>query len=288
MTVTIAAAAGLFGVGLAAGLTGALVGVGGGILTVPSLIVLFGVDVRVAIASALVCVIATSTAAGSAYVGAGIANMRLGMTLELATTTGGIAGGVLAQYVTPRALMGAFAILLLITSALLLARWRESPGEPRAAEPHQVGWEERGRLAGAFIDNRYGLIRYTAVRVPLGLALSFAAGIASGLLGIGAGFLKVPAMAIGMRVPFKVAAGTTNLMLGVTATASLFVYFASGDVVPAIVVPAALGSSAGALAGTWLSGKLTPSLLRGILGVVLLIVAIQMIRRTVGGGGLAH
>lgn len=282
---TLPLAAAMLGIGAAAGTLGALVGIGGGVLVVPSLVLLFGIDMRIAIATSLVAVVATSTAAGSVYVGSGTANMRLGMTLEIATTLGGIGGGILAARVPSAFLSGAFGVLLAITAVALLVR---SSAEPVAGGAHAHGprvprgSEARGRLAGHYVDEHGKLAPYTAHRAPVGLAISFAAGVASGMLGVGGGFLKVPAMALGMRVPFKVAAATSNFMIGVTATSSLFIYFARGDVVPALAAPVALGVAAGALAGTTAAHRLHPRVLRWILAAVLALVAVEMGLRAFG------
>lgn len=278
LTVILLAALGIF-----AGWLGAIIGIGGGIIIVPTLVLAFGFDIRVAVATSLVAVVATSTAAGSAYVGKGTANMRLGMTLEVATTIGGIIGGLVAVLVSPSLLSGLFAVLMMIT-AYLVGR-RRDPGpveEPddlmgTTEEPDRRGWEEPGTLAGAFYDDHVGgLVTYRAERVGMGGAISLLAGTVSGMLGVGGGFIKVPAMSEGMRVPIKVAAATSNFMIGVTAIASLFVYFARGYVHPYTVVPVALGVVVGATFGAAVSGRVHPGVLRRILVVILVLVAVQM------------
>lgn len=282
MDVSLAAVAALVTLGIFAGWLGAIIGIGGGIVIVPVLVLAFGFDIRIAVATSLVAVVATSTAAGSAYVGKGTANMRLGMTLEVATTIGGIIGGLVAVLIAPSVLSGLFAGLMLLTAALVGRRGdaEEASGEPMPADRERteaIGWEEPGALAGAFYDDRVGgLVTYRADRVAVGGAISLLAGTVSGMLGVGGGFIKVPAMTEGMRVPIKVAAATSNFMIGVTAIASLFVYFARGYVHPYTVVPVALGVVAGASLGAATSSKVHPSLLRRILVVVLVFVAVQM------------
>ena len=289
-------------VGVFAGWLGAVVGIGGGIVIVPVLVLAFGFDIRVAVATSLVAVVATSTAAGSAYVGRGTANMRLGMSLEVATTIGGITGGLAAVLVSPSLLSGLFAVMMVIT-AVMMARGRSehdleeladeiSPERAVAtsvatageeAPASTIGWEEPGTLAGAFYDEHQGrLVRYRARNFGVGAAISLLAGTVSGLLGVGGGFLKVPAMTEGMKVPIKVAAATSNFMIGVTAIASLFVYFARGYVHPYTAAPVALGIVVGATAGAATSSKVSPQTLRWILVAVLLFVSVQMGLKAVG------
>ncbi len=287
MDVSLVTVAALAVLGIVAGWLGAIIGIGGGIVIVPVLVLAFGFDIRIAVATSLVAVVATSTAAGSAYVGKGTANMRLGMTLEVATTIGGIVGGLVAVLIAPSVLSGLFAALMVFTAVLVGRRGDavEASDElaPAPEEGAAVGWEEPGALAGAFYDDGVGrLVTYRADRVAVGGAISLLAGTVSGMLGVGGGFIKVPAMTEGMRVPIKVAAATSNFMIGVTAIASLFVYFARGYVHPYTVVPVALGVVAGATLGAVTSSKVHPSLLRRILVVVLVFVALQMALSAIG------
>ena len=267
-----------------------MVGIGGGIILVPTLVLAYGIDIKIAVATSLVAVVATSTAAGSVYVGKGLSNMRLGMTLEIATTLGGISGGLLAVLISPNLLAGLFGGMMIVTAALTL-RSRDShaaktPAKPTASEEPVAameGHEEKGRLAGSYYDPFHrATVHYEAVRLWLGAAVSFIAGILSGMLGVGGGFLKVPAMNLGMRVPIKVAAATSNFMIGVTAISSLFVYFARGLVHPYIAAPIAVGIVCGALSGTKLAHVVSPKVLRTILAIVLILVAVQMILKATG------
>lgn len=287
MTIAAGVIAGLVSLGAAAGTLGALVGIGGGVVLVPALVLLFGFDFRVAVAISLVAVIATSTAAGSVYVAAGQTNMRLGMTLEVATTIGGIAGGLLAT-VVPTTVLALLLAGILATTAVLLLRERGEHGQADDADTTShggAGYEEPGRLAGGFVDERTGdLIGYEARHLWLGGVISAAAGTVSGLLGVGGGFLKVPAMHLGMRVPVKVAAATSNFMIGVTALSSFAVYLARGDVHPYPAALVAVGVTGGSLLGTRLQGRASPMVLQYVLAAVLGLVAVQLVVRAVGGG----
>lgn len=296
---------GLATLGVFAGWLGAVVGIGGGVVIVPVLVLGFGFDIRLAVAASLVSVVATSTAAGSAYVGEGLANMRLGMTLEIATTIGGLTGGLVAVLVSPSLLAGLFAVMVLVTAALVMrgsghdetddqaddnrSKVPVTAGGGSATVEHtdlgdqRFGWEVPGHLAGAFYDpHTETLVHYEAEHLAVGSSVSFLAGTLSGLLGVGGGFLKVPAMTLGMRVPIKVAAATSNFMIGVTAIASLFVYFARGYVRPFVAAPLAVGVVTGALAGAKTSTHVSPAVLRRILAAVLLLVALQMALKAFG------
>lgn len=268
----------LFVLGLLSGWLGAWIGIGGGVVIVPSLVLIFGVDVKLAVATSLIAVIATSTAAGSVYVARGQTHTRLAIGLEVATTVGGVAGSLVAVLLPSQVIAGVFAVVMGITAALMFGqsgRLRDRVADP-TKNPEHVG-EESGRLAGSYFDaTRGGVVRYEASHVPQGLGVSLLAGAVSGMLGVGGGFLKVPTMNLVMRVPIQVAVGTSAFMIGVTAAASVFVYFGKGLVIPLLAAPVVLGVISGALLATRFSSKAHPVLIKRMLAVVLLVVAVEM------------
>ncbi len=269
--------------GLGAGALGALVGIGGGVMVIPVLVLGFGTDARVAVAASLVAVIATSSAAGSVYVGEGLVNMRLAMTLEVATTAGALAGGITAAIIPSEALLMIFSVFLVITSALLFLGAREGERHPPAEEEGAAGYEAHRRLAGGFVSPRTGeMVEYQAQRLPVGMAVAFVAGNVSGLLGVGGGFIKVPAMRVGMGVPTRVATATSNFMIGVTAAASLVIYIQRGFLYPLVATPIAVGVVIGALAGTRASTRMSGKALSRLLAVLLVAVAAQLVLKAWG------
>ncbi len=278
---TLGADIGIFAISLLAGVVGALAGVGGGILVVPALTMLFGVDIRLAIGASIVSVIATSSGAAAAYVRDGITDMRVGMFLELATTTGAVAGALLAASVAPAALFVLLGLVLLFSAAQQALRLGEEL--PPVAEATSLA--ARMRLVGAYPDARLGRdVPYAAQRVPLGFAMMVGAGVVSGLLGIGSGALKVLAMDGAMRLPMKVSSATSNFMIGVTAAASAGIYLGRGDVDPTLAAPVALGVLAGATAGARVLPRLSNRAVRLVFLPVLLAVGIQTLLRGFGVG----
>src|ERR1041384_7451569 len=109
----------IFVIGLLVGVLGSMLGIGGGVLLIPLLTGLFGVPIKTAIGASIVSVIATSSAAGTVYVGRGLAHTRLSMVLEIATTMGALAGGITAVLISPHLLEIAFAVLLLYVAFAL-------------------------------------------------------------------------------------------------------------------------------------------------------------------------
>jgi hypothetical protein len=271
-----------------AGLLGALLGLGGGTFIIPMLTAL-GVDIRHAIAASIVAVIATSCGAASSYVRDGLANIRIGIFLCVATTTGALFGAGLNGVLPVRALFLIFAAVL-AWSAVIMFRKRnristraELP-ETAVAPAGRPPLAGRLRLAGLFYDPAIGMERrYTPQRPGLGFGLMVGAGTVSGLLGIGSGGLKVPAMDVAMDLPIKVSTATSNFMIGITGLASALVYLERGQVLVSLVAPIALGVVGGAALGTRILPKVSAASIRSCFVIVLAVIVSQMLYRGVTG-----
>jgi uncharacterized protein len=261
-----------------AGLLGSLTGLGGGVVLVPLLTLLFKVDIRYAVGASLVSVIATSSGAAAAYVKEGFSNIRVGIFLEIATTFGALLGAFLATRISTQAIAIVFGVMLLI-SAYLASR----PRVPRATDQVPDRLATRLRMNGSF-PTEDGIRKYFVRRVPAGFTIMFGAGALSGLLGIGSGALKVLAMDQAMRIPFKVSTTTSNFMIGVTAAASAGVYLSRGYVDPGLAMPVMLGVLAGSFLGARILPKANTQWLRLVFGAVILFLAIQMIYKGATGG----
>jgi uncharacterized protein len=263
----------LFGICLIAGFFGSLVGLGGGIIVVPALTLIYGIDIRYAIGASIVSVIATSSGAAAAYVREGMTNLRTAMLLEIGTTAGAISGAFLAGIVQGHWLYLIFGVVLAGSAVAMLRRARgaQHPAPPDA-------WADRLQLHGAYFDeSRHREVEYRVAHTRLGLFLMYLAGAVSGLLGIGSGALKVPALDLAMRLPIKVSTATSNFMIGVTAAASAGVYFARGDIDPFIAGPVALGVVLGAVIGSRVLARIENRWLRLAFVAILLVVSAEMI-----------
>ncbi|HET8655159.1 MAG TPA: sulfite exporter TauE/SafE family protein [Longimicrobiaceae bacterium] len=260
-----------------AGLLGALTGLGGGIVVVPMLTLVFHVDLRYAVGASLVSVIATSSGAAAAFVREGYTNIRVGMLLEVATTAGAIAGAYIAGLVSTGAIAVIFGLVLLFSAY----RTVRPPEERTTLKSGR--WAERFRLGGTYPTPR-GEQAYAVQRVPLGFGIMLVAGTISGLLGIGSGVVKVLAMDQAMRLPFKVSTTTSNFMIGVTAAASAGVYLGRGYIEPVLALPVMLGVLCGALLGARILPRARTVYLRHVFLVVLVVLGLQMLYEGVTGG----
>ncbi len=262
---------------LIAGFLGALTGLGGGIVITPLLTLAFGVDIRYAIGATLVSVIATSSGAAAAYVREGFSNIRIGMFLEIATTVGAIVGAFLAAKISTAAIGVIFGIVLL-HSAYVSSR----PRRDRALDSRPDPLATRLKMDGSY-PTPEGPTAYRVHAVPAGFGLMFGAGVMSGLLGIGSGAVKVIAMDQAMRLPFKVSTTTSNFMIGVTAAASAGVYLTRGYIDPSLAMPVMLGVLPGSLVGARILARAQTKLLRLIFGVVIAVLALEMIYHGLSG-----
>jgi hypothetical protein len=266
----------------AAGVLGAILGLGGGILLVPILTTFFGISLPYAMGASIISVIATSCGAAAGHLRSGLANVRLGLFLALATVSGALVGASLVG-VLPESLLEVLFGLALVYSAFMMMRQLH-------LEVLAVGapdWlADRFALSGSYYDQVMERdVEYRASRVGGGTTAMFAAGLMSGLLGIGSGAFKVLAMDYFMRLPMKVSTATSNFMIGITAAASAGVYFGRGDIHPVIATPVAIGVLLGSYAGTRLIGRLRNATVRKLFLPVVLYLAVSMLIR---GSGIAR
>jgi len=262
---------------LIAGFVGSLTGLGGGVVIVPLLSLVFGVDIRYAIGASLISVIATSSGAAAAYVKEGYSNIRIGMFLEVATTFGALLGAFLTAKLSTSVIAVIFGVILLF-SAFLSNRPREEHLPDAQPDPLAT----RLRLDSSY-PTSHGSQSYHVYGVPLGFSLMFIAGTLSGLLGIGSGAVKVLAMDQAMRLPFKVSTTTSNFMIGVTAAAGAGIYLNRGYIDPGLAMPVMLGVLLGSLLGARILVNANTQILRKIFSGVILVLAIEMIYNGITG-----
>ncbi len=280
--------------GVAAGAFGSLLGLGGGLLIVPLLTIGFGLPLREAVGVSLVCVIVTSSASAGVYLQRRQANLRLGMVLELFTGVGAVIGGAIAFLVDERLLAGLFAVILAYVAFTMVRSARRAAPAPTPDEASPVTDEVTD--AALEIDaepdedartvdpdaRTLGLRRAGAARMPLATAASVGAGVASALLGIGGGLIKVPVMHLVLGVPLRISTATSNLMVGITASTSAIVYLLRGGIDAYAAGPTAVGVFIGASLGSRLGHRVHLPYLRLLFVAVLLYTAFEMGRRALG------
>jgi uncharacterized membrane protein YfcA len=260
-----------------AGLVGSLTGLGGGVIIIPLLTLVLKVDIHYAIGASIVSVIATSSGSAAAYVKEGITNIRIGMFLEIATTISAIFGAVITVYMNPSYISIIFGCILLFSAAMMLRKKVDHSDTDTSGKLARML-----KLNGSY-PTEQGEVPYAVHNVIGGFLMMAVAGVASGLLGIGSGALKVLAMDNIMRIPFKVSTTTSNFMMGVTAAASAVVYLHRGQIDPGIAMPVCLGVLIGARAGSKILIKSKPEKLKFLFALVVTFLALQMIYNGIKG-----
>jgi len=261
--------------GVGAGVLGAILGIGGGMIITPVLTIMMGLDIKYAIGASIISVIATSSGSTIAYLKDDMLNLRVAMFLEIATTVGAIMGALLVGMFSSNFLYVLFGFFLLYSSYNMIRKLFDKKGEVVYTETGEI--VEKFKLASTYYDKaEQKQIDYSMKNVPGGFIMMWAAGLASGLLGIGSGAFKVIAMDTIMKMPLKPSSATSNLMMGVTAAASATVYFFNGSIRPDIAAPLAIGVLVGATIGARLMQVLKPRVIRMIFIPIILYMGLQM------------
>ncbi len=261
-------------VSIVAGFVGALFGLGGGVLIIPFLTLVEGVPVPLAVGASIVSVVATSSASAATYVQDRLTNLRLGMFLEIGTVAGAITGAFAALFLSASALFILFGLILLYATIIMIrARGIDFPANVKPDKLSRIL-----ALGNQYEDHSLNrVVKYEVTRTPLTVFIGYAAGIVSGLLGVGGGIINVPTMNLVSKVPVKVASATSNFMIGVTAAASASVYLLRGDVHPLLAAPLIIGVAGGALLGTRVLKVTPPTRMKVAFGILLAAMSLLMI-----------
>ncbi len=268
--------AALAGLSVAVGFLGSLTGLGGASILTPVL-VLLGIPVKEAIACGMVAIIATSSGSASSYVRQRIANVKIAMFLEMFTISGAIVGATITTFISPVYLYFFFAAFLL-TSFL---RFREALAEyaPAASQDRLSQWLQ---LKGSYFDDRARCtVDYRVSNAAWGGLGMLVAGVAAGMLGIGAGAFKVTVQENILMMPPKVASTTSNFIIGMTALAGVSVYLFSGLLNVTLMAPMAIGTTVGALAGGRILNRLSNRTLKVLFSVIVILLILQMLYKGV-------
>ncbi len=244
------------------GFVSAIAGIGGGSLMVPFMVLLLNYNVRVAIATSLLCIVVTSSSAASIYLRRGSVDINTALSLEPATALGAIVGAYITLSLPPRLIKASLGALFLYISVTMLKESVITGGGVRErASPARTG------------------------RKVAGLLLSFIAGLVSGMFGIGGGVIKVPLMALILGLPIKTAVATSSFMVGLTAASGGAVYLIKGVADPLAVVALSLGIIPGATLGAKYMRRIKPRYVRLTFSLILLYAAVRLIYSVVRGVG---
>ena len=266
--------AGLIVLGLCSGIFGALFGLGGGVIFVPILMLVFGLEPTEAVAISLIGIIAGSVGASTVLVDKGLSNVRLGLLLEITTCIGAIAGAIIATYLDSWILMVLFSAIIVYSGIRMIVN-PERTVEPATGEDTPLTFRYRDESVGKDI-------RYEIQNVRSGMGLCTIAGALSSMTGVGGGAVKVPLMNIHMHVPMKAASSTSSYMIGITAFSGAITYFFAGEVILSYAACVAIGAFVGSLAGASLARRIPSKHLRKYFSVVLFAMAVLVLLQAGG------
>jgi uncharacterized membrane protein YfcA len=275
MVLSLAPEIGVFVIAAGAGTLGATLGLGGGVFVVPVLSVFFGVPLKTSIAASAVAVVVNSLGGTTVYLRHRMTNVRLGLFMEMTTVVGAIVGGLVVVMIAPQVLRAIFGLALI---GLAVAALRQ-PEQDRLA----VAGPDPLALRHGFHDPASGDdVEYVPQRLRLGASVSMLAGLLSGMLGIGGGVVKVPLLHTIMRVPVKAAAATSMFMVGITVSASAYVYYAHHLIDLSVTGPAVLGMPFGSIIGANLARRVHGSTMIRVLVVILVYLGVVLLLQALG------
>ncbi len=259
------------------GLLGALTGLGGGSIIIP-LLTLLGVPIKYAIAAGMVTIIATSSGSAASYVERKITNVRVAMYLEIYTVIGAILGATITSFISAKLLYFFFAGFL-VTSFIGL-RGHLNKEVPVVNKQDKISkWLN---LEGSYFDEALGKeVNYKLTNAIQGGFGMFIAGLAAGMLGIGAGAFKVSVHELILKMPSKVSSTTSNFIIGMTALAGSTVYLMMGLIHVNLVAPMAIGTTLGAILGARILNKLSNVTIRYLFLIIVFYLIIQMLYKGV-------
>jgi uncharacterized membrane protein YfcA len=261
-------------VGAIAAVLGSMLGLGGGVFLVPILTLYFGVDPKLAVGASAVAVVTNSVVGSTNHLRSRFTNLRLAMLLQVAMATGAIAGALYGVAADPRIIYGVFGAVLVYAAVSMVVR-RE-----RVVAPPPPGSPDPLELGAAFHDPAARRdVGYIPLHTGWGIGVGAAAGIISGMLGVGGGVVMVPAMNVLMRVPLKAAVGTSSFMVGITSVATAFVFYSQGKIAPMIVVPSIIGVFIGGQIGSRLTRRVRAHRLALLFAIILLYLGASLMAR---------
>ncbi|MBR2254669.1 MAG: sulfite exporter TauE/SafE family protein [Candidatus Methanomethylophilaceae archaeon] len=264
---------GLIAVGIGAGILGGIFGVGGGVIFVPILLLVFHLSPAEAAATSLIGIISGSAGASSVQIRSGRSNIRLGLFLEISTAIGAIIGAAIAVYLDDHVLILIFVVVI---AAMGIKMLLDRKAGDRSSEP------EDGRFTFPYEDDSGETRRFKVEHVKGSVPLCLGAGMVSSITGIGGGAIKVPIMNMYMGVPIKVATATSSYMIGITAFTGAIAYLVSGIVVFEYAAWIAIGAFFGSILGVAISRRLDGRRLKRYFGIFMLTMAVLILLQEVG------
>lgn len=256
--------------GIVISILGSLLGIGGGVIMVPFLVLGLHVPIHQAVATSLVAIIATSSQVAAFGEQHGFTNIRLAIFLNVFTVIGATLGSLWATRVAANILEGIFAGALFVIAFFMLMQDKLLRSAPPNSGP--------GYFSAVFYDPyEQRNISYRPQRIPTVFGSMLLSGALSGIIGTSGGIFNVPILSLICRVPIRAAAATSSLMIGLTAGAGTLVYYQAQFIRPVLVAPVVMGVVIGSVLGTRLSVHIQSKWLRRLFIALLIGTALKML-----------
>jgi uncharacterized membrane protein YfcA len=246
-----------------------MLGIGGGSLIVPLLILGFGFEAQTAIGTSLFVVLLTAISSTIAYFRERLIDYKIALILSVGTIPGGIVGAYITRFLSSSWLIMIFSIFLVLMSTKMFMGKKQVINSSKENERKNQGFKRY------LIDTKGRIYNYNVILIP-GIIASCAAGFISGLLGIGGGTVMVPAMVLLMGVPMHLAISNSMFIICLASSAGIAIHWNLEHISLNYVLILTVGTILGAQIGARLASKLKPELLKQIFSITLLIIAIRM------------
>jgi hypothetical protein len=269
--------------GFFAGILGHILGVGGGIIMMPVIVLALGYPMHIAVPASLVAIVANSANVAANNIKREIVNIPLGLMLETATVSFAIIGGFISLYISENILQIIFSVVMFIVALIYIRDIRGSK-ENNVKATYET-CEKKTYFYNYYFDERENKkVYYNVYNIGLTMIISSIAGVLSSLLGIGGGFIKVPAMNLISKVPIKAAVATSNFMIGITASAGALVYMLYGKIDLHLMATVTIGIYFGSQFSIRYFSKISDMKTKIILIILIIIASIEMFIEAIYNG----
>ena len=261
----------VFVLGFVVGVPSAMIGLGGGIIIVPALIVLFQIPAQNAIAISLLAILGTTVSATIGYIRVKQVDFRLGLLYDILDVPGIVLGAYMTTFLPANILAGICGVFILFITIFLL-RSKRKPESPITIP----GESETREWNRTIIDHRGRAVSY-ALRSPfLALSSSFVGGLITGLAGLGGGITDVSSMIL-LGIPTHIAVASAEFAMAITNGVGVVTHGLLNNLLLEYAIPITIGTIIGAQIGCDLSKRVKGKTIRNLLAVIAILSALRLI-----------
>ncbi|MFP3984878.1 MAG: sulfite exporter TauE/SafE family protein [Candidatus Bathyarchaeia archaeon] len=258
-------------IGFVVGVPSSMVGLGGGFIIVPVLIMVFQLPAKNAIAISLVAICGTTFSSTLGYIKQGRVDYKLGLFYDILDVPGIAIGAYVTTLLPQEVLTGICGVFIIFISLLLIRNRKKSPpGKNPATTNPNIAWKRNS------VDAEGHTFRYTLRNPPIALASSFLGGLTAGLAGLGGGITDVSTMIL-LGVPPHIAVASAEFAMAVTNGAGVIAHGLLNNILIEYAIPITIGTVIGAQVGCSLAKRVKGKMLSKSLSLIALIAGSRLI-----------